>query len=152
MLARGIRPKRTLVICSWDGEEYALTGSTEWGEQYADELKQKAVAYLNVDEATSGRNFQGDAVGSLAPLLVEVSTCAACSIGKNACMTSGKFTRKTELSLTQAVPDAELGEYADRERLGPYRFPEFSRDSDRGLDVHGPLRRLSLACTTIISG
>src|SRR5271154_3575196 len=37
LLARGIRPKRTLVICSWDGEEYALTGSTEWGEQYADE-------------------------------------------------------------------------------------------------------------------
>src|SRR5579859_6093718 len=31
LLKQGIRPKRTLVICSWDGEEYALTGSTEWG-------------------------------------------------------------------------------------------------------------------------
>ncbi len=49
LLQQGVRPKRTLVFCSWDGEEYALTGSTEWGEQYADELKQKAVAYLNVD-------------------------------------------------------------------------------------------------------
>ncbi len=70
---QGIRPRRTLMICSWDGEEYALTGSTEWGEQFAGELKQKLVAYLNVDEATSGPNFEGKAVGSLAPLLVEIS-------------------------------------------------------------------------------
>ena len=82
LLKQGIRPKRTLVICSWDGEEYALTGSTEWGEQYADELKKKAVAYLNVDEATSGKKFQGDAVGSLAPLLVEVSRTLPAPSGK----------------------------------------------------------------------
>ncbi len=73
LLHKGIRPKRTLVFCDWDGEEYALTGSTEWGEQYADELKKKAIAYLNVDSSTSGPNFDGSAVGSLAPLLVEVS-------------------------------------------------------------------------------
>ncbi len=69
----GIRPRRTLVLCSWDGEETALLGSTEWGEQFADELKRKGVAYLNVDSAVSGPNFDGSAVGSLAPLLVEVS-------------------------------------------------------------------------------
>ena len=38
----GIRPKRTLVFCSWDGEEVTLTGSTEWGEQFAAELKREA--------------------------------------------------------------------------------------------------------------
>ncbi len=107
LLARGIRPKRTLVICSWDGEEYALTGSTEWGEQYADELKQKAVAYLNVDEATSGKDFEGDAVGSLAPLLVEVSRALPAPSGKTL-YDEWKISRKTELNLTQAVPDAEL--------------------------------------------
>ena len=107
LLARGIRPKRTLVICSWDGEEYALTGSTEWGEQYADELKQKAVAYLNVDEATSGSNFEGDAVGSLAPLLVEVSRALPAPSGKSL-YDEWKIYRKAELNLTQAVPDAEL--------------------------------------------
>jgi N-acetylated-alpha-linked acidic dipeptidase len=69
----GMRPKRTLVICSWDGEEVGLTGSTEWGEQFADELRKKAVAYINVDEATSGPNFHGQAVASLAPMLVETS-------------------------------------------------------------------------------
>ena len=36
---RGARPRRTIVVCSWDGEEYALTGSTEWGEQFADQLR-----------------------------------------------------------------------------------------------------------------
>jgi N-acetylated-alpha-linked acidic dipeptidase len=70
---QGIRPKRTIVICSWDGEEVGLTGSTEWGEQFADELKTKAVAYINVDSSASGPNFRPDAVASLAPLIVEVS-------------------------------------------------------------------------------
>ncbi len=107
LLAHGIRPKRTLVICSWDGEEYALTGSTEWGEQYADELKRKAVAYLNVDEATSGKDFEGDAVGSLAPLLVEVSRALPAPSGKSL-YDDWKISRKAELNLTQAVPDAEL--------------------------------------------
>src|SRR6266478_7461668 len=69
----GTRPRRTLVFCSWDGEEVGLTGSTEWGEQFADELRKKAVAYINVDEATSGPNFHGQAVASLAPMLVETA-------------------------------------------------------------------------------
>src|SRR5437588_1208485 len=69
----GIRPRRTIVVCSWDGEEYALTGSTEWGEQFAGDLKKKLVAYINVDEATSGSNFHGQAVASLAPMLAEVA-------------------------------------------------------------------------------
>src|SRR5689334_17774446 len=73
LLRQGIRPRRTLVICSWDGEEVGLTGSTEWGEQFKNELRKKAVAYINVDSSTSGPNFQGNAVGSLAPLLREVS-------------------------------------------------------------------------------
>jgi N-acetylated-alpha-linked acidic dipeptidase len=68
---QGMRPRRTIVVCSWDGEEVGLTGSTEWGEQFADELRKKAVAYINVDEATSGPNFHGQAVASLAPMLVE---------------------------------------------------------------------------------
>jgi N-acetylated-alpha-linked acidic dipeptidase len=68
-----MRPRRTIVVCSWDGEEVGLTGSTEWGEQFADELRHKAVAYINVDEATSGPDFHGQAVASLAPMLVEAS-------------------------------------------------------------------------------
>ena len=73
MARAGTRPRRTLVFCSWDGEEVGLTGSTEWGEQFADELRNKAVAYINVDSSTSGPNFHGQAVASLAPMLVETS-------------------------------------------------------------------------------
>jgi N-acetylated-alpha-linked acidic dipeptidase len=73
MKKQGLRPRRTLVFCSWDGEEVGLTGSTEWGEQFAEELRSKAVAYINVDEATSGPDFHGQAVASLAPMLVEAT-------------------------------------------------------------------------------
>ena len=80
---QGMRPRRTLVICSWDGEEVGLTGSTEWGEQFADELRAKAVAYINVDEATSGPNFHGQAVASLAPMLVETTRSLKDPSGKS---------------------------------------------------------------------
>ena len=73
LLQKGERPKRTLVFCSWDGEEVGLTGSTEWGEQFEQELKEKAVAYINVDSSTSGRNFHGSAVASLIPEMLELS-------------------------------------------------------------------------------
>jgi N-acetylated-alpha-linked acidic dipeptidase len=55
MAKAGWRPKRTLVYCSWDGEEPGLLGSTEWAETHADELKRKAVLYVNSD--TNGRGF-----------------------------------------------------------------------------------------------
>jgi N-acetylated-alpha-linked acidic dipeptidase len=83
MAKQGTRPRRTLVVCSWDGEEIGLTGSTEWGEQFADELRAKAVAYINVDEATSGPNFHGQAVASLAPMLVEASHSVQDPSGKS---------------------------------------------------------------------
>jgi len=73
MLKQGIRPRRTLIFGSWDGEEVGLTGSTEWGEQFADELRAKLVAYLNVDSSAGGPNFHGGASGSLAPMLVETT-------------------------------------------------------------------------------
>ena len=71
--ARGVRPRRTIIVASWDGEEVGLTGSTEWGEEFGDELKRKLVAYLNVDSSTSGPEFHPSAVGSLAPEIVELS-------------------------------------------------------------------------------
>ena len=88
----GIRPRRTVVVCSWDGEEYALTGSTEWGEQFADDLKKKLVAYLNVDESVAGAattagpeglSFSPSAVASLAPMLVEASKDVRAPSGKS---------------------------------------------------------------------
>ncbi len=54
MLKQGWRPKRTIILCAWDGEEPALLGSTEWAEQHAEELKEKAVVYLNSDSTGKG--------------------------------------------------------------------------------------------------
>lgn len=50
----GWKPKRTIVFCSWDGEEPGLLGSTEWAEAHADVLRQKAVAYINSDSNDRG--------------------------------------------------------------------------------------------------
>ncbi len=83
LLKSGTRPKRTLVFCSWDGEEIGLTGSTEWGEQFADDLRKKLIAYLNVDSSASGPNFEGGAVGSLAPMLLETTRSIADPSGGN---------------------------------------------------------------------
>lgn len=55
LLKQGWRPKRTIIYCAWDAEEQGLLGSTEWVEAHADELRQKAVAYINTD--SNGRGF-----------------------------------------------------------------------------------------------
>jgi N-acetylated-alpha-linked acidic dipeptidase len=106
LLKKGIRPKRTIVMCSWDGEEYGLTGSTEWGEEFKDELRKKGVAYINVDSSTSGPNFEPQSVPSLAPLLVEISKTLKVPSGKTLYAawreSAGKEKKKA------AVPDAEL--------------------------------------------
>jgi N-acetylated-alpha-linked acidic dipeptidase len=65
LLKSGWKPRRSIVLCSWDAEEYGLIGSTEWAEEYADELKQKAVVYLNMDVAVSGANFGASSVPSM---------------------------------------------------------------------------------------
>lgn len=54
LLKQGWRPKRTIIFCAWDGEEQGLLGSTEWVEQHAEELKQKAVVYINSDSTSKG--------------------------------------------------------------------------------------------------
>jgi N-acetylated-alpha-linked acidic dipeptidase len=54
LLRQGWRPKRTIVYCVWDGEEEGLIGSTEWAEQHAMELTQKAAVYINTDGNNRG--------------------------------------------------------------------------------------------------
>ena len=64
LLKQGWRPKRTIVIGSWDAEEEGLIGSTEWVEQH-DGILRNAVAYFNTDIAVSGPKFGASAVPSL---------------------------------------------------------------------------------------
>jgi N-acetylated-alpha-linked acidic dipeptidase len=69
LLKRGWRPQRTVVLASWDAEEFGLMGSTEWAEQHAQMLGQDAVAYLNVDVGVCGPHFGAAAVPSLSRLI-----------------------------------------------------------------------------------
>ena len=72
LLRQGWRPRRTVVLAFWDGEEASLQGSTEWGETHADELRRSAVAYLNTDGNGRGR-LNADGAPSLARFISEVA-------------------------------------------------------------------------------
>lgn len=72
LVKKGWRPKRTIVYCSWDGEEPALLGSTEFAEEHAAELQQKAVVYINSDANGRGFLFAGGSQ-ALQPLVEEIS-------------------------------------------------------------------------------
>jgi len=72
LLKSGWKPKRTIILGSWDAEEEGLIGSTEWGEQHESELA-NAVAYFNVDVAVSGPKFGAASVPSLKQFLRDVT-------------------------------------------------------------------------------
>jgi len=54
LLKGGWKPKRTIILCAWDGEEPGLLGSTEWAEEHYDDLRAHAVAYVNSDSNSRG--------------------------------------------------------------------------------------------------
>ena len=69
-LARsGWKPRRTIVICHWDGEEPGIIGSTEWVEANRSELQNKVMAYVNTDVGVNGPNFGASATPSLKDLV-----------------------------------------------------------------------------------
>ncbi|KIL00497.1 hypothetical protein PAXRUDRAFT_821584 [Paxillus rubicundulus Ve08.2h10] len=69
LVRRGWKPLRTIVIASWDAEEYGLVGSTEWGEDFADWIQAHAVSYVNVDVSVSGSQYDPSGSPSLAHLI-----------------------------------------------------------------------------------
>ena len=70
---RGWKPRRTILICEWDGEEPGLLGSTEWVEANRAELQAKAVAYINTDIGVTGPAFEAGATPSLRELIRDVT-------------------------------------------------------------------------------
>lgn len=72
LLKTGWKPKRTIIYCSWDGEEPGLLGSTEFAEGHDKELQQKAVVYINSDG--NGRGFVGTGGSqALEPFMDEIT-------------------------------------------------------------------------------
>lgn len=67
----GWKPMRSIILASWDGEEYGLLGSTEWGEDKAKYLDAHCLAYINVDVACSGPYFSAKSSPLLFDLIKE---------------------------------------------------------------------------------
>jgi len=65
MLKEGFKPLRTIILATWDAEEFGIIGSTEWVEQHKEMLKDRCVLYLNIDTGVTGRNFRASATPSL---------------------------------------------------------------------------------------
>ena len=72
LLKQGWKPKRRIVIGSWDAEEEGLIGSTEWAEEHEAHLK-NAVAYFNTDVGVAGPTFSAAAVPSLKQFVRDVT-------------------------------------------------------------------------------
>jgi N-acetylated-alpha-linked acidic dipeptidase len=72
MTRNGWKPRRTILMAFWDGEEFGLIGSTEWMEKHADELDKKLVAYINSDSTGKGR-FTAEGSHSLETFVQEIT-------------------------------------------------------------------------------
>jgi N-acetylated-alpha-linked acidic dipeptidase len=102
LVKTGWKPKRTIVYCAWDGEEPGLMGSTEWVEEHAAELQQKAVVYINSDG--NGRGFLGvEGSHALEPFMNEVARDVA--------------DPETHLSVAERMHERELVSAASNGRL-----------------------------------
>ena len=73
LVIEGKGPRRSILIGHWDAEEHGVIGSTEWVEQMRDELKAKAVAYMNFDGAVSGKRFGASSSPSLKELVMDTA-------------------------------------------------------------------------------
>jgi N-acetylated-alpha-linked acidic dipeptidase len=69
----GWKPRRTIVFCAWDAEEFGLVGSTKWVEEQHEELERRAIAYLNTDSAVQGERFNSAGTPSLRELVREAA-------------------------------------------------------------------------------
>jgi len=126
LLKSGWRPKRTIVVGSWDAEEEGLIGSTEWGEDHAQELA-NAAAYFNMDVAVSGKKFGASGVPTLKEFIREIAKAVPSPQGgtvydawkkaseptaeKNHPQESG--TRPPPVAMQNDVPVGDLGSGSD---------------------------------------
>ncbi|WVQ72430.1 hypothetical protein IAR50_001982 [Cryptococcus sp. DSM 104548] len=69
LLQKGWKPLRSIVLASWDAEEYGLIGSTEWAEDFGRWLQDNVAVYVNMDSSASGGNFDAAASPSLAHVI-----------------------------------------------------------------------------------
>lgn len=113
MLQTGWRPKRTIILASWDGEEYGLLGSTEWVEDNKEWLSKEGAVYINCDSAVSGPYFNAGASPSLNKLIYEVTSMVKDPLtGKSVYEAWGERANATDIPSAQP-PIGVLGSGSD---------------------------------------
>ncbi len=110
----GWRPRRTILLASWDAEEYGLVGSTEWAEENAELLTRGALAYLNVDAAVTGRDLSIGGVPALRDVVRESAAALAEPRQSGTLLAAWEqrkrreWAREAPVDLGQAQPGFEL--------------------------------------------
>jgi N-acetylated-alpha-linked acidic dipeptidase len=105
LLKSGWKPKRTIVLAAWDGEEWGLMGSTEWAEKHQEELRRKAVAYINSD--STGKGWLGmSGSHSLQAFINEVARDVDDPRGTGTSVLEAKRAHLAEEAKTSAERDA----------------------------------------------
>jgi len=101
-----------VVFCSWDGEEVGLTGSTEWGEQFADDLRKKAVALHQCRFLNFWSELSRPGSGVTSPHARRNSSHAAGSFGQNALrgMRVSTARERREAKQAEEVTDSNLAD------------------------------------------
>jgi N-acetylated-alpha-linked acidic dipeptidase len=146
LLHAGWKPKRTIVLGSWDGEEQGLIGSTEWAEQHARELA-GAAAYFNVDVAVSGPNFGASAVPSLKQFIRDVAMAVPSPQGGTVYEAWHKSPEK-RTGPTQQPNSADLSGSQNRPPAAPGSGPPVG-DLGSGSDYTAFLQRLGVPAVDI---
>ena len=109
--AAGFRPKRTIVLATWDGEEWGLVGSTEYVELMAEMLRQQAVAYLNLDMSAFGRHFGASGTASLWTFIRDLAADVT-QPGDSGSVRQA-WRRESDIPDSVAIPIGDLGGGSD---------------------------------------
>lgn len=138
---RNVRPRRSVLLCSWAAGEYGQVGSTEWVEQHLFELHSRAVAYIDISECASGGRLVPKACPSLENLAVEAASRVRDPADADKTMydvwreqRSKSFRNKANLSVRPEVMDAmsdnvPFSLYAGVPSISFLLKPEKSQDS-----------------------
>lgn len=69
----GWRPRRTIVIAGWDGEEIGLVGSKAYVAAHHAELARGCIAYINADENVAGPAFGASATAAIGAGIIDAT-------------------------------------------------------------------------------
>lgn len=96
-------PQRDIILCSWDAEEYGLEGSTSWAEANYQDLRNRAIMYINTDVGVSGNVFRATGTPSLNSIMRAVVNDSP--FPGNASKTVGQTWSATQLDVLGSGSD-----------------------------------------------